>query len=431
METAQLEVLPDESALVVAAKSYGLAPESLQSCLSRFQPLLIEAKTTIEQAQSLKITASSTPLEKKLVKTLRISLKDVRCRVENERKAQKEDILSRGKAIDGMASIVKAMIEPVERNLEDMEKFEERQEAARKAALKEDRSARLRVYGVDPQHYQLEEMSVESFDQLLENTKIAHEAKIEAARKAEADRIAAENARLAEEARVREENARLKREAAEREEAARQERLKEQAAREVARQQAEAEAKAAAEAARKEREAIEAKAKAELEAQEAKNRAEREAAEAKANAERQALEKKAAEERAVAEAKAAEERAARQQAEAELKAAREAEAAKKAAEEKAAKQAPNAGDRDKLVAYAAAIDRAMPSLKDQALNTRIMLKAHDFIKVLHAEAEKLDVPQPKAPTASDPVSMAAIGAVAVAKMHAEPPKDLFGGLPQQ
>jgi hypothetical protein len=372
MENAQpLEIMPqsqaEESPLIVTVRSFGLPIESLQTCLSRFQRLLAEAKATIEQASKIAITEASTPLEVKLVRTLRMALKDVRCRVENERKALKEESITRGKAIEGMANIVKAMIEPVEKSLEDQEKFKERQEAARKQALKEEREAQLRVYAVDPQFYNLAEMTAEAFAQLMENTKIAHAAKIEAARKAEADRIAAENARLAEEARVREENARLKREAAEREEANRMER-----------QKAEADAKAAAEVARKEREAIEAKACAEREALEKKAREDKAAADAAA-----AKAKRESDEAA------AKEREARQKAEAELKASKEAEAKRQADEEKARRKAENAPKAQKLRAFATLITDEVPNLGGDPIQLDLGARVLDLRNWIISKADNI------------------------------------------
>ena len=71
------------------------------------------------------------------------------------------------------------------------------------------------------------------------------------------------------------------------------------------------------------------------------------------------------------------------------------------------------------MSYASVIDKALPSLKDQALHTRLMLNAHDFIKAIRVEAEKLDVPTgPKMATV-------------IAVKDPEPPADLFGALPPQ
>lgn len=144
---------------------------------------------------------------------------------------------------------------------------------------------------------EFENMSDESFDSFLSGLKTTYDAKIEAERKAEEERIAKEKAEAEERERVKAENERLKLEA-------------------EAKEKQLAEERAKAEAERKAMEAKAAKLKAE--------------ADAKLKAEKEAKEKLQAEIRAKAEA---EEKAKK---DAELKAAAELKA-KKQAEEKAAK----------------------------------------------------------------------------------------------
>jgi hypothetical protein len=353
-EPLALEVA-DESPLSAAVAPYQLEAQSRQACLSRFQPLFAEAGQLIDRAKSINITAASTPTDKKLVKTLRLALKDVRCRVESERKTLKEDSLRRGKAIDAMATLVKCTIEPVEQHLEDQEKFEERQEAARKAALKAEREIQLAVYKVDTTFFSLGEMSRESFDQLLDNTKLAHQQRLDAQRKAEEDRIRQENERLAREKAMREENERLKKEAEEREaKAAAERKAAEEAARaereRVAKEKAEAEAKAAAE-----RAAILAEAQAKAEKIEKAARVELEAAAAKAKADQEAAWKKANEEARAREKAEAEVRAARESEARRIADAAKAESDRKAAEELARQTAAKAPDRVKISAFAQSV----------------------------------------------------------------------------
>lgn len=384
-EALPLEVVPDENPLAVAVQQYGLEQESRQACLAKFQPLMVEARGYIAQAEKITITATSSPVEKKLVRTMRLALRDVRCRVENERKSLKEDILKRGKAIDAMATIVKFMIEPVEKHLEDQEKFEERQEAARKEALKADREAKLAVYKIETQFYSLGDMSEDAFVQLLDNTKLAHEAKLEQARKTEADRIAAENAELERQRALRQENERLRREA---EENARIQREKDVAAR-IERERLEAIAKADREKAERERIAAEETARKEREAAQAKADAELAAEREKARLEKEALEKKAAEEKAAADAQAARDREAREKAERELSEAQAKEAKRKAAEARAARKAANAPVTDKLIAFAGHIEKGLPVGLPGVLQAKLELETNRLTSWLKQEAENL------------------------------------------
>lgn len=288
----ELQVTP--SPLDVAVQQSGLEIESAQSLHLAFDPLFKQAEEWRVKVAAIKITDVSQVREMKMAREIRLALREIRIKAENIRKQMKEDSLRKGKAIDGVANVLKFLIEPLEESLLAQEKFAERQEAERKEKLSVMRSEKLRVFQVDTSFYNLGEMTDESFEQLLSNTIAAHQAREEAARKAEAERIAREKAEAEERERVRLENEKLRKEAAEREESMRQERLRLQAIAEVERQKAaaklaeerkksEAEAKAQADKTRKEREAREA-AESELRAAKAKSEAE-----AKAQAEAQRL----------------------------------------------------------------------------------------------------------------------------------------------
>ncbi len=93
------------------------------------------------------------------------------------------------------------------------------QETARKNALVLERSKILTGIQVDPTLYSLGEMQEETFQQLVEGTRLARAAEVERQRKAEAERIERETKEAAERERIRLENERLNREAAERKEA--------------------------------------------------------------------------------------------------------------------------------------------------------------------------------------------------------------------
>ena len=351
VETIAPEVVspaPESQMLAVAAQS-GLPAETAQTLQAAFLPAFSEARAIIEKSRGIVVTDASQVLDIKVARTYRLALRSVRTGADKLRKDLKEDGLRRGKAIDGFYNILVHLLDGEETRLADQEKFAERAEAARRSALEVERTKELAAYGVSL--VGLGAMANETYSQLLFNARVGHEAKIEAARKAEAERIAAENARLVEEARIREENEKLKAQAAAAAEAARVEKERVEAlAAEEKRKAAEAAKKAAAKA-KAEREAIEAKAKAEREAAEAAAKAERERLQALAEIERQ----KAETARLAAEAKAKEEREAREKVEAELRAAKEAEAKRLEEEAEARRQAALAPDKEKLLGLALCI----------------------------------------------------------------------------
>lgn len=342
---------PGKADLTAVIRDSGLQPEVAQNLQVSFAPMFSGARDIISKSKAIVVTDVGQKLETKLACEYRKALKNLRIDADKTRKLLKEDSLRRGKAIDGFYNILLDIIAPEETRLEEQEKFVERKEQERKAALKIEREKALAPYGIDTTFYSLGEMPDESWAQLLENTRVSHEAKLAAARKAEEERIRLENERLKEEARIREENERLKKEAAEKEEAARIERERHAAA------EADAAAKAIAELKRVEaaQKAQEEKALIEQDRIRAEAETARKAAEEAANKETQRLkaiaeaeQKKAETARLAAEAEATKQREAREKLEAEALAAKAA--AEKHAEEQAeaARQASLAPDRQKL-----------------------------------------------------------------------------------
>lgn len=342
---------PPEDVQVIAveleeavAKS-GLMADGAASLKSAFAPHFQAFHDIAERAKGVAPTAP------KAARAVRLELKAVRVAAEKTRKDLKADSLLRGKAIDGINAVLEYQLVPIEKALEDIEKAEERAEAARFKALSDTRSELLRPYA-DPTFYNLGGMPEADFQKLLAGAKAAVEAQAAAAAKAEADRIAAELA--AEEARKQ----RIAEEAAERARMkAENERLAAQAAEE-----------------RKQREAEQAEARKEQAKREAQ--ATRERAEA------------AARERAIQE-QASIEREKREAAEAALAAQHAEEERKQRAAAAAAKKAAAAPEKAKLIAYAEALRvLPVPALKDRALDARIREQVAKFSAWIIVEADK-------------------------------------------
>mgnify|MGYP000726939933 FL=1 len=338
-----------------------LPTSMLSNIREGFQSAFEQAEAWREKALAVKVTSLADKEAMKQAREMRLALKNIRVEAEKKRKALKEDALVMGRAIDGVNNLLLAAIQPLERHLEEQEKFAERlaeQERQRRLA---ERTEALQSYLEAGQAVPaLDAMTDDQFAKYLDDTKLLHAAKIEAAKKVEAERIAREQAEAAERERLRIENERLRAEAAEREAKAKAER-----------EAAERAQREAAEKARKEREAIEAKAKAEREA------AERELARIKAESE----------------AAAAKEREARAKLEAELAAKRAAEEAKAKAEAAAAKKAAAAPDKTKLRTIADSV-RAIPfpavtTPEANVILADIAAKRESFAKWIEAQTEKL------------------------------------------
>lgn len=359
--TPEFEVLPPE---VKEASTELAAPaDKVTALFAPFQKPF-EAAAALLNEEDEATTADK-------ARALRLKMVKARTAITATKDESKGDIKLAGNIIDWFHNKGRDRLAVAEARLRQIEEAEERKEAARKAALKESRAQELSAYGIDCQFYQLGEMPDEGYLQLLESSKVAHEAKKAAeakaledariaAEKAEAERIAKEKAEAQERARMEAENARLKAEAEAREKALAAER----AETEKARLDAEAKAKA-------EREAIEAKAKQEREKLEAEARAEKERFEAAAKLERESREK----------------------AEAEAKALRDAEA-KRLADEVAAKaKAAKAPEKQKLKAFAAVVRQLKPesltSPEGLAITEEIASQVHKFAAWIEKKAESL------------------------------------------
>lgn len=271
--------------LAIIAQESGIEREKAESIWVQFEPFIEAASKAADKVVGLEITSVEQKDEMKLARETRLELRRIRVEAKKTHDKLKEDSLREGRFIDSVNRLISDATTPIEAILKEKEEFAERQEAARIERLVSERKELLSPYGVDTQFYNLGQMSEEAFSNLFETIVMAHEAKQEAARKLEEERIARE-----------------KKEAEERVE---RERL-----------EAEERARVAAENAR---------LKAEAEERERQIAAER----AKAEAERKAVEEKAREEREEREAeyrkRQAEEKAARERAEAEIRKARDAE----------------------------------------------------------------------------------------------------------
>lgn len=185
----------ETNALILQIDQNNLEPEARKNLLEQFQPFFEQAQEWDTKAKALVVTKVEQIAEMKQAREARLILKDIRVNVEKTRKTLKEDSLRTGKAIDGIANVIKFLIEPIEEHLEKQEKFAERAEEGRKQRLKAERTDMLSWFDVTPEFYDLGNMPDATFNTLLENSKLAFHAKKAAADKAEADRIEAERLR--------------------------------------------------------------------------------------------------------------------------------------------------------------------------------------------------------------------------------------------
>ena len=271
IETPELGQLDQSKAAKIRATFEPMA-EMLSEFESRYKALMA---TPIEQM---------TPELCADYKRFRLDVAKVRIATGKAKDKAKELLKLEDRAIMGVHNILVYSVKDMEDGAKEREDYFENLEFQRIESLRSERWAGLSQYmEVEPQG--LGQMDDDTYAMLFNGAKAAHDAKVEAERKAEEERIAKEKAEAEERERQRQENIRLKAEAEAREKEIAEERRK----------QAEKE-----EAERKERERIQAEADAKLKAErDAREKAEaeikaRRAAEEKARKQAEADAKKAA-----------------------------------------------------------------------------------------------------------------------------------------
>lgn len=395
-----METEPIKLELVIAEqqKEQQLSATTGEELLASFNGLFDEAYQLIQQASKVTVTDATQLDEMARSRELRLALKKVRTCGDKKREHLKAEGLRRNSAIQGVFNVLKYMVEPIEETLLAQEEFAARRQAERRAALKSEREAALAPLGVDTSVYVLEAMEQEDFEQLLENLTARHEARIEAEKKSEADRLAKIEAERQEQERIRADNERLRlenqrieREKREERERAQQERQEAELKAAKERQEAEQKAAEAKAAADKERAEAAAKLKAE-QAESARKIAEAGAA---AKRERDRIEEERKAERLKAEKEAQEKL--RQAHEAQLRAEKEAQDIRDAererlkleaewleAESEKKRKADCAPDRDKLLALANVIGE----LRVPEFSTKDFLRWSERISNLLYNLEK-------------------------------------------
>lgn len=185
-----------DTKLVALVKESNLEPSKALVLTTQFGDFFALAADWEMKAKALVVTDPSQVAEMKMAREGRLFLKHKRVDIENTRKRLKEESLREGKAIDGIANVLKALIAPIEEHLEAQETFVVRMEQERIRKEQEALAAKAAAE--------------------VEAKRIADE-------KAEKERLA----RLEEEnRRIAEENRRLREEAAVRNRAAEEERAK-------------------------------------------------------------------------------------------------------------------------------------------------------------------------------------------------------------
>jgi len=111
--------------LEIVVKESGLEKTKADYILEKFSDAFKVAGKWEEKAKGIKVEDETQISEMKIARIGRLELRDKRVDIEKERKRLKEQSLREGKAIDGIANVLKALIIPIEKYLDDQEHFVE------------------------------------------------------------------------------------------------------------------------------------------------------------------------------------------------------------------------------------------------------------------------------------------------------------------
>ncbi len=254
-----------------------------------------DAESQRESIDSIIITKPDQISDMQKAREIRLKIKNKRLEARDIVKAEREkikfamaDFTLQDRLWLKAFQMLEATCDNLEGKCEEKEKFAERYEAEQKQMRYEDRVKQLFQYGTDPSIYNLNDMDDETFSKLLNNEKLAYEARIQAEKDAEEKRQAEIKAFELEQERIKKENEQLRKEAEETKRIAAIEADKKE--KELQKERAEQQKKLDAE--RKAREAIEEKIKSDKEAQAQKEAAEKAQDEAIKQANEEAARKK-------------------------------------------------------------------------------------------------------------------------------------------
>ncbi len=179
----------ENSLIVIEANKMNLEPEAKKTLLDSFTNYFEEAEKLKSEALAIKVESINQLEDMQKARMLRLRIKPIRIEVEKTRKRLKADSLRTGNAIDGFANIIKLLIEPIEKHLQDQEDFIKLIKEKELIEFENKRISELSKYVDNVDCFDLKLMTEDAYKFLLESsTKQFNECKA-AEEKAEKDRI--------------------------------------------------------------------------------------------------------------------------------------------------------------------------------------------------------------------------------------------------
>jgi colicin import membrane protein len=196
----------------VNPSSFGIEEGKANELMGNLPQIIGERAELAKQYDEVIRMDVDNPETSTIAKKLRLLIRDNRTKgIAVWHKTSKDFFLKGGQFVDAIKRKEEAVNERMEETLEKIEKHAEIKRQEEIKALRETRLKILEPYGVEnAEHLNIGELREEVWQKFFDGVVASHNAKMEAERKAEEDRIAKEKAEAEERERVRLENERLK-----------------------------------------------------------------------------------------------------------------------------------------------------------------------------------------------------------------------------
>jgi len=123
--------------LAVVVAEYGLSAAKGRAILDNFADVFELVDRWEAAAKEIVVTDEKQTHIMAAARSLRLEIRERRLAVETNRKSQKEDVLREGRAIDGLANMLKGLMVPLEKYLGEQEDFAKIREEARETERRE------------------------------------------------------------------------------------------------------------------------------------------------------------------------------------------------------------------------------------------------------------------------------------------------------
>ena len=175
--------------LVLNATSYGIEESKAKQLEKVFVPMVEKFKELEDQYNEVLSNKEITKQVCADAKSVRNKYVKVRTGADEIHKIAKSNLLIQTRAIDGLRNLVKFAVIDHENSLMEVEKHFEKLEAEKLEAIREKRESILLKFGDNPGIGDLSTMSEEVWSHYISSVETTFKAKIEAEKKAEAERI--------------------------------------------------------------------------------------------------------------------------------------------------------------------------------------------------------------------------------------------------